>query len=137
VIPDGWLLFKEQTAEGVYEHPIMFEIDRGMEDKYKFRTHVRGRINYIQSGEYRREFKTDVATIAYVTTGQTESYRITRRKAMCAYIMELLREMRMTEWARVFRVADVEFANLYDNALFEKEMWYRPDSAQPQLLFAS
>jgi hypothetical protein len=135
VIPDGWLYFEEQTEQGVYEQPVMFEIDRGMEDKHKFRAHVRGRSNYIQSGEYRREFKTDVATIAYATTGQTESYRITRRKAMCVYIMELLREMRMTEWAKVFRVASIEFGTLYDNALFEGEVWYRPDSPKPLTLF--
>jgi hypothetical protein len=87
----------------------MFEIDRGMEDKHKFRAHARGRINYIQSGEYRRDFKTDVATIAYATTGQTEEYRNTRRRAMCAYIMELLEEMRITEWAGVFNGLSTAF----------------------------
>src|SRR5918992_718720 len=119
VIPDGWLFFEEYANQRVYELPVIFEIDRGMEDKYKFRAHVRGRINYIQSGEYRREVSTDLATIAYATTGQTEAYKTTRRKAMCAYIMELLKEMRMTEWAKVFRVASIEFGTLYDNALFE------------------
>jgi hypothetical protein len=44
VIPDGWLLFEEQTPEGVYEQPVMIELDRGMEHKVKFRDHVRGRI---------------------------------------------------------------------------------------------
>jgi hypothetical protein len=135
VVPDAWLYFDEQTAEGVYEHPVLIEIDRGMESKDKFRAHARGRINYIQSGEYRRDFKTDVATIAYATTGQTEVYRTTRRKAMCAWIMELLREMRMGDWAGVFRVASIEFNKLYDNSLFEEEVWYRPDSPKPQQLF--
>ena len=54
---------------------------------------------------------------------------------MCTWIMELLREMRMTEWAGVFRVASIEFANLYDNALFEAEVWYRPDSDKAVGLF--
>jgi hypothetical protein len=136
VIPDGWLLFEEETPEGVYEHPVMIEIDRGMESKDKFRAHVRGRINYIQSGEYRREFKTDVATIAYVTTGQTEAYMTARRKDMCKWITELLREMRLTDWKRVFRVAEVEFRTIYNFSLFEENVWYRPDSSGPLRLFA-
>jgi hypothetical protein len=91
---------------------VIFEIDRGMEDKYKLRQHVRGRLHYIQSGKYKRTFKTDLATIAYATTDQTEEYKTTRRKAMCAWIMELLREMRMTDWTGNFKVASVEFQNL-------------------------
>jgi hypothetical protein len=106
-----------------------------MEDKYKLRQHVRGRLHYIQSGEYKRTFKTDLATIAYVTTGQTEEYKTTRRKAMCAWIMELLREMRMTDWAGNFKVASIEFQHLYDNSLFEKDVWYRPDSEKAVRLF--
>jgi hypothetical protein len=136
VIPDGWLLFEEQTPQGVYEQPVMIELDRGMENKDKFRAHARGRINYIQSGEYKKTFKTDLATIAYATTGQTEAYKTTRRKAMSAWIMELLKDMRMESWAGVFRVASVEFQTLYDNALFEEEVWYRPDSPKPLSLFA-
>jgi hypothetical protein len=135
VIPDGWLLFEEQTPQGVYEQPVMFELDRGMENKDKFRAHVRGRINYIQSGEYKKTFKTDVATIAYATTGQHADYRLNRRKDMCKWIMELLKDMRMESWAGVFRVASIEFANLYDNDLFEGEAWYRPDSPKPLRLF--
>ena len=135
VIPDGWLLFEKQTPEGVYEQPVMIELDRGMENKDKFRAHVRGRINYLQSGEYKNTFKTDVATIAYATTGQTEAYRTTRQKAMCMWIAELLKDMRLESWAGVFRVASVEFGALYDNALFEGEVWYRPDSNTAVRLF--
>jgi hypothetical protein len=49
--------------------------------------------------------------------------------------MELLKESRMTDWAGVFRVADVEFGTLYDNALFESEVWYRPDQEKAVRLF--
>lgn len=135
VVPDGWLLFEAQTPDGVYEQPVIIELDRGMEGKTKFRAHVRGRINYVQSGEYKKVFGTDVATIAYATTGQTQSYRETRQKAMCTWIRELLKEMRLESWAGVFRVASIEFANLYDHALFEREVWYRPDQDKGVKLF--
>ena len=135
VMPDGWLLFEEQTPQGVYEQPVIIELDRGMENKDKFRAHVRGRINYIQSGEYKKTFKTDVATIAYATTGQHADYRLNRRKDMCKWIMELLKDMRMESWAGVFKVASVEFPTLYDNSLFEGDVWYRPDAEQAVRLF--
>ena len=54
---------------------------------------------------------------------------------MCGYIMELLREMRLIDWAGNFKVASVEFGKLYDNALFESEVWYRPDSNTAVRLF--
>jgi hypothetical protein len=135
VIPDGWLMIEEAAGDGVYEHPLLIELDRGMEFKAQFRNHVRGRINYIQSGEYKRTFGTDLATIVYVTTGQTEAYKTSRRKAMCGWITELLKDMRLENWAGVFRVADIEFGSLYDNALFEGEVWYRPDSSTAVRLF--
>jgi hypothetical protein len=135
VVPDGWLLFEETTPEGVYEQPVILELDRGMENKHQFRTHVRGRINYIQSGEYKKIFKTDVATIAYLTTGQTPEYRETRRKAMCLWVHELLKEMRLESWAGVFRIASVEFPTLYDYSLFESDVWHKPDSSSAVRLF--
>jgi hypothetical protein len=49
--------------------------------------------------------------------------------------MQLLKEMRMTEWAGVFRVASIEFGTLYDNALFEGEVWHRPDTDKAVRLF--
>jgi len=119
VIPDGWLHFEEQRADGVYQHPITIELDRGMEDKSKLRTHARGRINYLLSGEYEKIFKTDQATIAYITTGQTPEYRETRRKAMCLWIHELIQDMRLDKaWKSVFKVASVEFTTLYDSSLY-------------------
>jgi hypothetical protein len=135
VVPDGWLRFEKQTDDGRYVQPILFEIDRGMENKDQFRAHVRGRISYIQSGEYKQTFNTEYATIVYATTGQTPAYCLTRRKNLCLWIMQLLKEMRMEAWAGVFRVASIEFGSLYDNALFEGEVWYRPDSEKAVRLF--
>jgi hypothetical protein len=54
VVPDPWLCFEDDTDEGVYQKPVLFEIDRGMENKDQFRAHVRGRINYIHPGSIKR-----------------------------------------------------------------------------------
>src|SRR5687767_3028680 len=135
VVPDCWLRFEQQADDGRYVHPIIFEIDRGMENKDQFRAHARGRINYLQSGEYKKTFDTEYATIVYATTGQTPAYCLTRRKNLCSWIMQLLKEMRLEAWAGVFRVASIEFGSLYDNALFEGEVWHRPDSEKAVRLF--
>ena len=135
VIPDGWLRFSEQASDGTYAQPVIIELDRGMEYREKFRAHVGGRINYVQSGEYTKTFNTKVVTIAYLTTGQTPEYRVQRQKTMCVWIRELLKEMRLEEWAGVFKVASVEFQTLYDHVLFESDVWLRPDSATPVRLF--
>jgi hypothetical protein len=54
---------------------------------------------------------------------------------MSTWITELLKEMRLENWAGIFRVASVEFQNLYNYALFEKDVWYRPDASNPVSLF--
>jgi hypothetical protein len=135
VIPDGWLRFSKQTSDGSYAQPVIIELDRGMEYKDKFRKHVRGRINYVQSGEYTKTFNSKVVTIAYLTTGQTPEYRVQRQKTMCLWICELLKEMRLEDWTNVFKVASVQFQNIYDNSLFEKDIWYKPDSSTAVKLF--
>ena len=136
VIPDGWLRFSEQASDGTYAQPVIIELDRGMEYRDRFRAHVRGRINYVQSGEYTKTFNTKVVTIAYLTTGQTPEYRVQRQRTMGVWIRELLKEMRLEEWAGVFKVASVEFQHIYDNSLFEEEAWYRPDSEKAVPLFS-
>ena len=136
VIPDGWLRFSEQTSDGSYAQPVIIELDRGMEYKEKFRKHVRGRINYVQSGEYTKTFNSKVVTIAYLTTGQTPEYRQQRQKTMSLWIQELLKEMRLEDWANVFKVTSVQFQNIYDYSLFEKDVWYKPDSSTAVRLFS-
>jgi hypothetical protein len=136
VVPDAWVWFAETAADGIYDQAILFEIDRGMEAKDKFRQHVLGRIDFLQSGQYKKTFNTNTACVAYATTGQLPEYREARRKAMCAMIMQVLKERRLENWAGVFKVTSLEFHTLYDNSLFEEEVWYRPDSPKPLSLFA-
>jgi hypothetical protein len=50
--------FAEEAPDGIYDQAILFEIDRGMEAKDKFRQHVLGRIDFLQSGEYKKTFNT-------------------------------------------------------------------------------
>lgn len=136
VVPDAWMLF-ERLKNGKHERfmPVLLEIDRGMEYREKFKSHVRSRIELIRSGVYRKAFLTDAALIAYVTTGERPEYRETRRAAMCAWTMEVLAELQMENWSHIFHFTSVECDELYTSPLFDAPVWYRPDSPTPVSLF--
>ena len=52
----------------------------------------------------------------------------TRRIA--AWTWEVLSELKMERWAGIFRFTSTVYETLYEDAqtLFEKPVWYRPDS---------
>jgi hypothetical protein len=52
VVPDAWLHF-ERISDGV-RFPVLVEIDRGSEFQERFKNHVRGRLEFIRSGDYAR-----------------------------------------------------------------------------------
>jgi Replication-relaxation len=129
VVPDAWLHF-ERGADGA-RFPVLVEIDRGSEFQERFKNHVRGRLEFIRSGEYARVFGIPAVIIAYATTGQVPEYAETRRKTMCAWTMEVLRELEIENWAGIFRFTSaIEYKRLYEQGqtLFSRPVWYRPDS---------
>jgi Replication-relaxation len=130
VIPDGWLLF-ERVADRA-RSPLLIEIDRGSEYQERFKNHVRGRIAFIHSGDYAKVFGMPAVMIAYVTTGQVPAYRETRVRTMAAWTREVLTELKMERWAGIFRFTSAVYETLYEDAqtLFEKPVWFRPDSPE-------
>ena len=134
---DAWVLV-ERLNNGAHEHfiPVAIEIDAGTEHGRRFRQHVRSRLLFIQSGAYRQLFHTNAVLICYVTTGQTPEYRETRRKAMCRFTMEVLKELNKESWASIFRFTSTTFEDIYQTPFFDQPMiWYRPDSDTPVPLF--
>ena len=131
-IPDAWLLF-QRLSDGAH-FPVLLEVDRGTEYQERFKSHLKARLEFIQSGDYERMFGTPAVIIAYVTTGQVPQYAETRRKTMCAWTMEVLAELEVKGWAGVFRFTSAGvFETLYSQvqALFTEALWYRPDSVTP------
>jgi hypothetical protein len=129
VVPDAWLHF-ERVADGAH-FPVLVEIDRGSEFQERFKSHVKGRLAFIRSGEYTRVFGTPAVIIAYATTGRTQTHADRRRETMCAWTMEVLGELNIENWAGIFRfTAAVVYERLYEEGqvLFTKPVWYRPDS---------
>ena len=37
----------------------------------------------------------------------------------------------MKDWASIFRFTSVVFEEVYQQGIFEKALWYRPDSPHP------
>ena len=139
VVPDAWLHF-ERVSDGE-RFPVLLEIDRGSEYQERFKNHVRGRLEFIRSGDYARVFGTPAVVIAYATTGRLQAHAETRRKTMAAWTMEVLAELELERWASIFRFTSaVEYTRLYEHgdALFTKPVWYRPDAPMtPVLLLGS
>jgi hypothetical protein len=130
VVPDAWLHFA-RVADGI-RFPVLVEIDRGSEFQERFKNHVKGRLAFIRSGEYARVFGTPAVIIAYATTGQVQGYAETRRKTMCAWTMEVLRELALENWAGIFRFTSaLVYKTLYEEGheLFTNPVWYRPDAS--------
>ena len=49
---------------------------------------------------------------------------------MCAWTMEVLKELELESWAGILRLTSVVYESLYEEAhtIFEESVWYRPDS---------
>jgi hypothetical protein len=138
VVPDAWLLF-ETLKEGTHEHyfPVLLEIDRGMEYQQKFKRHVQARIEYIKKGGmYSKLFGHEAVIIAYVTTGGLAEYREKRRRVMCDWTRQVLTGLGKEKWASVFRFASIVPEELYSSPIFDKPVWYRPDSDVSIPIFA-
>jgi Replication-relaxation len=127
-IPDAWLLFEDSKGK---KYPIMIEIDRGMEFQAKFKRHVINRIKMVNSDDYYNTYGTRACVIAYATTGQTPDYREKRVATMMAWTREVLEELGKQTWAGIFRYSSLVLEKMYDQALFEKPVWHRIDSASP------
>ncbi|MGH8651191.1 MAG: hypothetical protein ACREUI_00425 [Burkholderiales bacterium] len=138
VIPDAWVCF-QKLRDGSGEHerfmPVLLELDRGTEHQLRFKQHVRSKIAFIQTGAYRQLFHTNAVVIAYVTTGQTPDYQRTRRKAICRFTMEVLKELGKESWASIFRITSTSLEHIYETPFFDAPIWYRPDSDTPVPLF--
>jgi hypothetical protein len=132
VIPDAWILLGRTRTRS--QIPIFLEIDRGMEFQKRFKEHIRARIQFYYSGEYERMFGSESVRIYYATSGQAPEYRERRRATMRLWTSQVLEELHLQDWADVFRFASLEFDKLYDLTLFEKPVWYRPDSPTPVAL---
>jgi hypothetical protein len=129
VVPDAWLDFARVTDGERF--PVLVEIDRGTEFQERFKQHIKGRLAFIRSGEYARVFSTPAVIIAYATTGRTPAHADSRRDTMAAWTLEGLRELKIENWAGIFRFTSaLEYTRLYEQrqALFTQPVWYRPDA---------
>ena len=91
---------------------------------------------FVGSGAYRELFNTEWVTIAYATAGQSLAQGQARRRSMCEWTIELLRELGKERWAANFRFTSVPYDSLYELPLFVGPMWHRPDRAEPVGLLA-
>jgi hypothetical protein len=100
------------------------------------RPRERLRILFYEDGSYTKMFGSKSMTIAYATTGEVPEYRQRRRQTMALWTRDVLKELHKENWADIFRFSSVDRESLFDLALFEKPVWYRPDSPTPRTLLS-
>ena len=98
---------------------------------WKFKRHVKARLSFLESGAYTEVFGVRSVMVVYLTTGQRPEYRETRREAMTRWTKEVLQELKMEDWAGIFRFTSVDLGDIYEQGIFEKAVWYKPDTSQP------
>jgi protein involved in plasmid replication-relaxation len=136
VIPDAWILFERlKKGEREYVFPVLLEIDRGTMYRQRFKRHVLSRIEFVASGEYRRVFGQEAVVIAYATTGATGEMQEGRRRALCSWTMEALKDSGRESWAEVFRFCSLSYGDIYERNFFQSLDWYRPDLEKVAGLF--
>jgi Replication-relaxation len=137
IIPDAWLLFALQSTGARY--PVMLEIDRGTEFRAKFQTHMKARLEFIRSGEYKTVFDHPAVIYAYVTSGQLPSHAQARMKTMATWTQTVLTELGLPDWGVIFRFTSLSFDTLYEDiqSLLEQPVWSRPDKSEKVALFES
>jgi hypothetical protein len=125
VVPDSWLLWLRTDGA---QFPILLEIDRGTQHQEPFKKGLHERLDFIRSGQYETIFNIPAVIIAYATTGQLPTYRDTRLTTICAWIMAVLTERNMQQWAGIFRVTSLIYEDIYTTPLYNAALWFRPDA---------
>jgi Replication-relaxation len=135
IIPDATLLFAHQSTGARY--PVLLEIDRGTQFRSRFQAQMKARLEFIQSGEYKKVFDHPAVLFAYVTSKSLPAHTQTRVKTMAAWTQSVLSELGLQEWGVIFRFTSISFNTLYEAIpnLLEKPVWYRPGTAEPVSLF--
>jgi protein involved in plasmid replication-relaxation len=136
-VADAWLLF-ESLQGGVHKHfmPIWLEVECGSKGSLRFKRDLRNRIEFIQSGGYRKLFETEAVAIAYVITGDLPEHLDNKRRAISKLTMEVLKELGKASWASSFRFHSLCLADYYKSDIFSEPVWYQPNSPKPVPLFA-
>jgi hypothetical protein len=135
IIPDATLVFAHQSTGARY--PVLLEIDRGTQFRSRFQAQMKARLEFIQSGEYKKVFDHPAVLFAYVTSKSLPAHTQTRVKTMAAWTQAVLSELGLQEWGVIFRFSAVSYETLYADipTLLEKSVWYRPSIADPGPLF--
>jgi hypothetical protein len=101
----------------------------------RIKRHIRSRIEFVDRGEYERVFGTRAVVIAYASAGVSSGFSEVRRKALCEWTGEVLKEEGKEDWGKVFRFCSVAYGDIYETPIFDGDIWYRPDKERPVKLF--
>jgi hypothetical protein len=124
VIPDGWLDFRVEMADGRFRMPVVLELDRGMHERRRWQQKVEALIAFA-GGPYQEAYGTASLIVAVVATpGES------RRAELTAWTEGLLRTLRVEHEADLFRLTGADPV-VDPVAFFCGPVWYRPFDLRP------
>jgi len=90
-IPDAWLLITRLSDSKRF--PLLLEIDNGTEYRDKFKAHVKARLTFLESEQYREVFGLPAVTVVYLTLGGKD-----RRDHLKTWTEEVLKTGQSGVW---------------------------------------
>jgi hypothetical protein len=134
VIPDMWMRWEKPEAGRTLG--LWVEVDCATEWQAAWAKIFRARVDFIRSGGCERTFGVPRVLLCYVVVGQTAQAGEIRRQTLCRWAIAVLKAREVEKWTRIVRVTSVLLDEVYEQGLFEKPVWYRPDSDTPVPLFS-
>lgn len=127
VSPDGCVMLEN----GVEEYPLVFEVDRGTEERTAFKRKIEALARYSQSG-YKAHVASEYLTIAFVSVAGSPN----RLESMLTWTGEQLSQLGIPELGEMFLFASFEPASSSPERVFNTRIWRTTLAKQTQSLLS-
>jgi hypothetical protein len=118
VLPDLWCAVAGEKGH----FGLWIECDTGSEGARQWSTYFPKRVLYVHSEEFTKVFQTGAPLLAYVCLTER------RRDTLQSLAMGVLKKLGKEKLAGNLRFASVDMERVYEQGLFEKPVWHRPDA---------
>jgi hypothetical protein len=125
VLPDAWMRW-ERRSDG-RTLGMWIEADCATQYQATWAKLFQARVEYFRSEAYKQAFTVSRLLVCYVVVGQTAQAGEHRVQSLCRWGLSRLKELKLEQWAGIFRFTSVVLEAIYEQEIFEKKVWHRLD----------